>query len=422
MAYGVDVGLGESDNVTLVPTHKVSQTLAVADVDFALQEQRRLFDVTAKGDFTYLDFVQGAYSPELIGRFDGLAHMALIPDKLTWVVRDDFGQAAIDPFAATTPTNLENINFFSTGPDVKARLGALGFIDVSARYARTQYQVSPFDNNQFAASLAVGKPLSAFSEVSMNGTGERVLFDNTLSNTDFNRYSFYGHYELAGLRTGITANLGIIQVSQDIRMSAGPLAKIQLSRKLSTAADLIFVAGRTITDASASFSSLQSGPIGTIGNAAASLTSANYKVTYLSGEWKYIRNRTTLDLSANWEKDNYIDVSPLTLTRETVELNIERRLSPALTVQLLGRVLKNHYLQQNFDGTDEQIGTRLTLHEGHGLEFRFEYNHSARSVSGIGDGYGENRVFLTVGYRPKPMTQPNYNPGRIGRPGPGINP
>src|ERR1700722_9454876 len=70
LTYGVDAGVAESDNVTLVPTGKISQTMAVADVDFDLKQKSRLLDVDAKGDFTYLDYLQGAYNSQVIGRFD----------------------------------------------------------------------------------------------------------------------------------------------------------------------------------------------------------------------------------------------------------------------------------------------------------------------------------------------------------------
>jgi hypothetical protein len=59
--YGVDAGIGESDNVTLVPTDKVSQTIAVTDIDFDLKQSSRRFDVDAKGNFSYLDFLQNAF-------------------------------------------------------------------------------------------------------------------------------------------------------------------------------------------------------------------------------------------------------------------------------------------------------------------------------------------------------------------------
>ena len=68
-----------------------------------LKQQSRLFDVDAKGNFSYLDYLQNAYGAQLIGRFDGTGGVALIPERLTWVLQENFGQAQIDPFIAVTP-------------------------------------------------------------------------------------------------------------------------------------------------------------------------------------------------------------------------------------------------------------------------------------------------------------------------------
>ena len=103
LTYGADVGIGESDNVTLVETNKVSQTMAVADLDFDFKDQTRRFDVDAKGNFSYLDYLQNAYSNQLIGRFDGRADVALIPERVIWVLTESFGQSQIDPFTAAVP-------------------------------------------------------------------------------------------------------------------------------------------------------------------------------------------------------------------------------------------------------------------------------------------------------------------------------
>jgi len=411
--YGVDVGIGETDNVTLVPTGKISQTMAVADLDFALEQQSRLFNVDAKGNFSYLDFLQGAYSPELIGRLDGLAHFALIPEKVIWALQDDFGQAQVDPFAPVTPTNRENINYLSTGPDIDLRLGSLGFIDVTARYARTQYQTSPYDSNRLLGSIAVGETISAGSSISLDGSVVRVLFDNTAVNTDFDRSSVYGHYELQGARTELTANLGATKVDQSGESLTGSLAKLQLSRKLSSAAKLTFTAGRDLTDASTSFSSLQSGAIGTIGTAPAPQTSTNYTVTYASVGWQYARNRTTFGLSGQWEKDSYSGQPQLDLTRGTAQINVERKLTQTLTAQLLGSLYRTDYANTDYTETDGLIGAALTFREGRGLEIRLRYDHASRVVVGNGTGYTENRVFLTVGYRPKGAS---IEPGRVTRP------
>jgi hypothetical protein len=427
--YGVDAGIGETDNINLVSSGKTSQTMAVADADFSLQEQRRLFEVNATGAFSYLDFLQGAYSPELIGRFDGLARYALIPERLIWVLQDDFGQAQIDPFAPVTPANRENINYLSTGPDLNLRLGGLVFMDVTARYARAEYQTSPFNSNRLSGGVALGRALSAGSSVSIQASTERVLFENTTLNTDFDRSSVYGHYEVLGSRTELKADLGATKVEAGGMSLTGPLAKLQVSRILSAAAKLTFSAGRDITDASTSFSGLQSGALGnigtlgaigtgsagatgpsspfgaagsagTIGTAPAAVTSTNYTITYASAGWEYVRNRTTFKLNGQWEKDAYDAEPALDLNRGTIQLSIERSLTRVLSAQLIGSLYRTDYANTHFTETDGLIGAVVTLRAGRNLEVKLRCDHTSRVAAGTGTDYTENRAFLTVGYRP----------------------
>jgi hypothetical protein len=236
--YGADVGVGESDNVTLVENNKVSQTMAITDLDFDFKDQTRRFDVDAKGNFSYLDFLQNAYSNEFIGRFDGNANVALIPQHVTWVLTESFGQSQIDPFLAVVPTNLENVNYVATGPDLVFRLGPTVFLDMSARYARTTYQTDPFDSNAVLASAALGLALSAQSSISINGNFKRMLFDDTEVNTDFERSSAYVHYEVEGARTNLTANLGVTKVTQGSESFTGPDEILELALKLSSVSKL----------------------------------------------------------------------------------------------------------------------------------------------------------------------------------------
>jgi hypothetical protein len=407
LTYGADVGIGESDNVTLVDTNKVSQTMTIADLDFDLKEQTRRFDVDAKGNFTDLDYLQGAYGNQLIGRFDGRADVAIIPERVIWVLTENFGQAQIDPFVATVPTNLQNINYVATGPDVSLRMGPTVFLDLSARYAKATYQTDPFDSNSVLGTAALGRALSAQSSISINGSFERMSFDNTTVNANFDRSSVYAHYELQGARTNLTANLGATKLDQDPVSFTGPNAKLQLLRKLSSVSTLTLTLGRDITDGSTAFANLQGGAIGGIVTGPAVVTQSNYTVTYGSVGWEYARNRTTIGVSGTWEKDSYEGLPLLDLTRGSAELRIERRLTSVLTGQLVGRVYRNEYANTDFSETDGLVGAALTFHAGRGLEIKLRYDHSTRAVSGIGfvpgvnSGYDENRAFLTIGYRPR---------------------
>jgi hypothetical protein len=425
LVYGVDAGVAESDNVTLVSSDKISQTMAVADGDFDIRQRSRLLDLDAKGDFSYLDYLQGAYGGQLIGRFDGSARLALIPDRVTWVVQDNFGQAALDPFTPVTPTNLENVNYVSTGPDFALRFGASSYLSASARYASVQYQTSPYNSSRVLGNLAWGYQLSAQSSVSLNGDAERVMFTNTALNSDFDRSSGFVRYEVQGARTNLSVNLGATTINQNAGSTAvnqngtlttinqnhgattGGLAKLELSRKLSSAAKLTLSLGRELTDASTSFSNLQGGAIGAIGTAPAAQTSDNYTSQYASAAWRYQRNRTTIAVSGRWEKNLYDGIPSLDYTRSGAEFSAARRLTRALTAELLGRYYKTDYVHGlvaaengSTDFDDEMIGAALTWRHGRWLEIKLRCEHSGRVTAGI-YGYGENRAILTVGYRPK---------------------
>ena len=425
LAYGADAGIGEADNINLTPTNKVSQTIALVDLDFETKERSERLDADAHGAFSYLDFLQGAYGSELLGRFDGKAELALIQDRLIWRFDDHFGQAQLDPFAAVTPTNQENVNVFSTGPQLELRFGPTVFLNAGARYTRTDYQTSPFDSNRFEGDLAVGTNLSSRSSASVDGSFERVLFtttviDGILVNTNFNRSSVFGHYELDGARTTLIANVGVTKVDQGSDSDTGPSAKLQVARKLSSASKLTFTLGRDLTDASAGFGNLQAGAIPVVGTAPAAQQLLNYTVTYATGEWSYQRNRTGIYVSANWERDQYSSQPQLDLARSQLQFRFNRQLTRRFSADFsasIGRVtypnpnllevnepqpILTNSAASGFAETDGRIGTNLTYHYGKGLEILLRYDHTTRIVSGVasGTGYQDNRIFLTVGYRP----------------------
>jgi len=188
---------------------------------------------------------------------------------------------------------------------------------------------------------------------------------------------------------------------------------------VSAAATLTASVGRDLTDASTSFSNLQSGAIGVIGTAPAAQTSNNYTSNYASAGWRYQRYRTAISLSGRWEKDLYEGQPLLDFTRSGAEFRVERKLTRALTAEVLGRYYKTDYANSlaslaasqsgtsNFD--DESIAAALTWRHGRWLEVKLRCEHSARLTTGI-YSYRENRAILTIGYRPS-TRRPESDPG-----------
>jgi hypothetical protein len=215
-----------------------------------------------------------------------------------------------------------------------------------------------------------------------------------------------------------------VTIPQSAYSTTGPLARIAVTRKLSSAATLTLAGGRELTDGISSFGSIQSGAIGVVGTVPALLTSSSYTSDFGSVAWRYERDRTVIGVSGQWEKDIYVSQSQFDVTREGGEIDAVRMLSRAFALQVLGRYYKSNYPNTTllvlaggspkFD--DGLVAAVLSWRYGRALEVRFRAEHGFRTTAGgVDNGYGENRVFLTVGYRPwAQQLSDSFHPYRSG--------
>ena len=405
--YGVAAGIGETDNVSLSPTDPRSQTIAAVDGDFDLKRTGPGFDGYALGNFTDLDYLQGAYSNQVLGRFDGLADAKLWSDRLKWIVADDYGEEQTDPFVAMTPANLQRVNVFSTGPDVTLRPSYATFINVDARYSQLSYQSSPFDGHNVVGSAAFGEQVADLSSLALVVEAEELRFDNTIVNTDFDRREAYGRYLVKGARTSIDAQLGVTQAN-DVASSwrTSPLVRLLVTRQISPFSVVTLAGGREFTDAGGSFAALTSGAGGGIVVAPVTQTTANYQRTYGSAGWQFARERTTLGFTGTWERDNYDTQSVYDVTREELGINLGRTITSRLALNISGSADRYSYLNQGFTDKFGTVGGGISYRPGRWIIIYARYDHAFRRTSGIpslllgGSGYDENRAFIMIGYRP----------------------
>lgn len=403
--YGVAVGLGETDNVNLSATNRKSQTLAAADLDFALTRSGSRLDLSALGNFTNIDYLQGAYGNQVFGRFDGLAIAKLWSDRLKWIVRDDYGNAQVDPFAPVTPVNLQRENIFTTGPDLTLRPSDATFVEVEALYGRTTFQTSPFDGNTVSGSVAVGRQLAPLSSLSLVGQVEVLRFDNTVVNTNYDRRELYGRYRVQGSRSQIDAQLGMTQADDVGTWTTTPLVRLSLTRQASPFSTITLSGGREYTDSGGSFSQLSAGAAGGIALGAAAQTTANYLRNYAGAGWTFTRLRTTFALSGTWERDTYDRDAIFNRNLTGLEALVGRHVTATISADITAGVDREQYTEQAFTDKYGTVGGGLTWRPGRWVEVYARYDHAFRRTAGAAlltapGGYDENRVFVMIGYRP----------------------
>jgi hypothetical protein len=397
---GVTLGAGQSDNIARTATNPIDETIASVGVDAAyFRDSKHLF-VDVLADLTYLDYLENTFDREVVGNADAKLNLRLVPGRFDWLIQDNFGQVRSDPFAPVTPDSQENINYFTTGPDVTANFGSQTRLRLLARYSNVSYEKSPVDNERYGAGIALIRELSPASFLSLNLHGDRVAY-KLLSTNDYDSKQAFVRYRLTSSRSEATVEAGYNQLSyaNDVE-DGGALFRLDFTRKLTAASTLFANAGYEYSDSSANFASIDSPPSpGSGTDSAAVIQGSNpYQHSYGGLGWRFVKQRTGFGVGVTYLQDEYQNDAIQDRTRAAANINFMRRLTTGLTLTLVG-----DYSQEEFVNTsnvfDEFVGTaRLSWQMARRLSADVSYQYFDRtSETGIG-GYRENRMWLQLRY------------------------
>jgi hypothetical protein len=397
-SFGVSAGFGTTDNVLLTPDGGESETIATLGVQIDVDHDGSKLDATATGNVSLERYLDDTYDDDVVGRLDALLRFSFVPERFSWVAQENYGQMQVDPVSALTPDNRESVNYFSTGPDFNFRFGSDMFATLGARYSISDFEVSPIDGDRLVLMAGFGRSLADTSRLTLNVTSERLEFDNPI-NEDYDRIAAFLTYDLKGARTDLKVDVGQSEVRQDSGDFDGPIARIAVTRQLSSSASLALEGGVALTDASDSFRQLgtvQSDNI-VVGPSNASPETFERQDAQLT--WRYARNRTTLYAIAQWADDDYEQSQQLDVTRHGMQLGLERAMSRFLTGRVFGSRTESEYQSPAFTDEMWSAGFQLSWLIGRTLALELRFDHTNRDADGEDFDYEENRAFLTLNWR-----------------------
>ena len=400
--YGVSTGLGESDNVNFSASHPESQTLSATNLFFDLIRSGSRLDLNATGNFSDTAYLEGAYSNQLLGRFDGAADATLWEHHLTWLVRDDYGDSQTDVLQSLTPTNLQRLNVFSTGPDLRLEPTLSSFVELQGIYSRNTWQDDPFNGNTEAGTLTVGHELSPAESISVVGQIQQEQFDNTVVNTNYQVHEYYGHYVVKAARTALSLEGGLAQANDTGSWRSTPLVRLSITRNISPFSTVSASGGREDSNSTGGFASLGNGVTGGIPIGSATQTTGNALHTYGNVNWGFQRERTSINLTGGWERYAYDVQSKFNYALTDVALSLGRQLTPRLSANIMATADRGQYGNQGFTNTYSTGSAGLVYRPGTWIVIYGRYDHQFQRSSGLtrGLGYDENRIFIMVGYYP----------------------
>lgn len=395
--YGADTGIGYSDNITESSNDKRGDEMLGIGVQLAGLEQSARFQGGVLADLEHVNYLQGTFSPQLIGNFAGYGSYALIPDYIHWMAQDSFGQGLIDPFASQSPGNLENINTLTTGPTFSIPLSALTMLNVSARYSRVSYQVSPLDSNDYGGSVSLAHLLSARSRISVNIQDERYEYTDPI-NPSYQDREVYVRYDIQGARTHIDADVGYDQVRGSDLSSNGVLARLSISRTIAEGSVVSLSAGRDTSNSSSFLTQSQSVTGIGLQTTSGRQTATPFTNQYESLSWGLVRRRTTFSFGVAHYLQLYDGQSSLDNTITSGSARVSRVVYPGWSVGLAGEYSKNIFSPLSGGNyTQKQGGLNVKWQMARKLALSFEYDHFIRN-SEAQFNYTENRVWVRIQY------------------------
>ena len=129
------------------------------------------------------------------GQLLGNALWSIKPGQLEWFASDVYTQTALDPLSSNTPSNRQNVNALTTGPNYYVRINRRSNLALEARMENYAYDNTQIDNSRIFGASRLDYMFTSSVSSNLNYESTKTMYDNNVLNPDFTRNDvFLGLY------------------------------------------------------------------------------------------------------------------------------------------------------------------------------------------------------------------------------------
>jgi len=349
-AGAVRVGAVYSDNIGRDDANKVHDTATEAGLQFSDYEDRPNLKSNVVADADYQYHSDRAYGSQVVGGLNGTMQFGFVPERAGWTIQDNFGQTRTNSLAADTPLNRQQVNYLSTGPDLVLPIGGTMSLTAEGRWSRATFSETPADDRQLSGVVGIADKLSGGSSLSLDVAAQRVNYDVSTPDNDYNVRSAYLQYDGKSPRTTLRMQAGYTQLHDSLGDKSRPLATFVLSHRLTLRTKLTIDAGTTFSDSAQQFRLAQTLGGVALGSTDALVGTDPLRADHASAAWSFDGARTTFQARATWQRERHEQYVTLDRDGSLGSITLTRRIRPTVTVALSG-----YYGRQKFS----DIGTTI---------------------------------------------------------------
>jgi hypothetical protein len=392
--------IGTSDNIARTSDSEKSEGIAVLGAKISFSDSSSRYDAMVLVDANYLDYLDDTFDSELQGGMVASLNTVLVENTLTWIFGNNFGQQPINPFEVVRPDNRENINYFTTGPDLRIPFGTRNYLGAELRYSDIYYEERPFDNNKTAATVSLNREMREGLTVALRASVKNVEYENEELSPDYDLVEYYVRVDNSSTRNELAVDLGSTEVEREGVKSDGLLARLEWTRQISSRSRLRMNGGVRYSDQGDIFRYLQDN-VGEIGDTTdTDERGSPFRNTFAGMTYSFDLDRTTLGLTAIWNDEDYEDEA--LPDRQVIRYSVAFSRSFSRTMDFSARVSRSvlKYYSDNRQDEDDRAFLSLGYKLSPFFRIAVEYQFARRDSREEFGGFSENRAFLRVAYTP----------------------
>lgn len=415
-AFELSAALGWSDNIGGLYQDQVSETIAGVGVQAQMLRENHRLNYSIAADLQYLEYLEGTFDSEVAGYAALDTNAVLVPEILTLVLQDTFGQTQISPFAPSTPDTRQNINVLAAGPDLRLEMGdALVFL-ASGRYILEDYEITPANSNRTQVQAGFYHEFSADSSLGFLGQRTEVDYDDA-PEANSERDELLLRYQLRARRTAMLLEGG----TSNLRLDSGFerdifLYRADVTRELTPRTFLNVAAGYELSDSGSLFvatvQSLESsgggGSLADLGLGMTQLSGTGIVAStdslahrYYRATWRLNAPRTRAYVGGEYRIEDYLTGTSVNRNMIAYTAGIERNLTAAFRLGV--DVTQNTRESDDTGITLKDLSIRLSSYwrVSRRTEFQLTFERGQRDSSSTGGGFEDNRVWLRMSWSPR---------------------
>lgn len=398
LSYDISAGARYSDNIRRSADQEIDETAAVLGLQLDWTHESNRSVSAIRTDIEYLDYVDGIVPNETVGSANANLDLSLVKDFFDWKTEGQIRTLVGDPLQPDNPLNRENVTQLSTSPELHFRLGKRTTIEVISRYRLNSFEVSDIDNDVFSGQVGLVRALTPFRRLSLNLLAERVEYDNTQINSNYDRQSATVGFSSEISKGTLDANIGWNEIHDNGTVLDGVFADFSLSRKISARSTLSASFSQQLSDGGNIFS-LGEGLGQTFSDTLSLITNTDrFEYRQVSVAYNYLFGSMDFNLSAQGSEEEYESESANDREMFVIRAQFSRTLGSGWEIGVDASIGRTDFSIASREDDDQVVQLRLTRRLTEKLDLNLSASRFERDSSDPLANYTENSAALTLSY------------------------